>query len=102
MQAAEIVLILAGILTLIRGRFTWSKKKVVYGTQARVLAIITFLPIPTSLLIATIVAAVLVALGHSVTTESFRWIGAGIEGGVLIFYMILLYVLSNRFAAPSE
>ena len=99
---AEIGMIIMGIMALVKGQMTLTKKKIVYGAPARFLAIITFMPIPTSFGIATIVAAVSVARGQNVTQESFRMTGAGIEAAVVIFYLILLYALGFRLAAPSE
>lgn len=99
---AEIGMIIMGIIALVKGQMTLTKKRIVYGAPARFLAIITFLPIPTAFVIATTVAAISVAKGQNVTQESFKWTGAGIEAVVVIFYIILLYAIGFRLAAPSE
>src|SRR5438477_6757840 len=99
---AEIGMIVMGIMALVKGQMVLTKKKIVYGTPARFLAIITFLPLPTSLVIAATVATISVAKGQNVTQESFKWTGAGIEAAVVVFYIILLYAIGLRLAAPSE
>ena len=33
---------------------------------------------------------------------SFKWTGAGIEAAVVVFYIIILYAVGLRLAAPSE
>ena len=63
---AEIGMIVMGIMALVKGQMVLTKKRIVYGAPARFLAIITFLPLPTSFVIATIVAAVSVAKGLGV------------------------------------
>src|SRR5258708_33196285 len=98
---AEIGMIVMGIMALVKGQMVLTKRKIVYGAPARFLAIITFLPLPTSFVIATIVAAVSVAKGQNVTEESFRWTGAGIEAAVVVFYIVILYAVGLRLAAPS-
>jgi hypothetical protein len=99
---AEIGMIVIGIIALVKGKLTLSKKKVVYGTPARFLAIITFMPLPTAFVIGAIVATASVAQGRTITQENFRGTAAAIEAAVVIFYIVLLYAVGNRFAVPSK
>jgi hypothetical protein len=47
----EIGMLIAGIIALITGKLTLTKKKVVLGTPARVVGLIWFIPLPVALLI---------------------------------------------------
>jgi hypothetical protein len=99
---AEIALVVLGIYALVKGKLTLTKKKVVYGTPARLLAIIAFLPMPLSLMIGVIYGVVLTVKGQDVTSPGVRLTMIGIEAGVLILCTAALYGLGWQLAKPPE
>ena len=99
---AEIALVILGIYALVKGKLTLTKTRVVYGTHARLLAIIAFLPMPLSLVVGVIFGIILAASGRDATATSVRLTMVGIEVGVLVLCVAALYGLGWQLAKPPE
>lgn len=85
----EIGLAIYGFLALIRGRFTVSSKKVVTGTAAYVLGLLSLCPIPLAFLI----ALVLVSSGKVDPEGNDKWVLVGVEAGIVIGFAAVIFTI---------
>ena len=99
---AEIGLLIMGIYALATGKLTLTKRRVVRGTRARLLAIIALLPIPITVLLGMILGIIFIGQGRSVSGSEFRWMATGIEAGVVVLCVIALYAIGWRLAEPES
>lgn len=99
---AEIGLIVMGIIALVKGKLTLSKTRVVYGTPARMLAIIAFLPIPLSIVGGLAIGVFYASQGKPVTPESLRVPAILMELGVLVVCIVAMYAIGWSLAGPAE
>jgi hypothetical protein len=99
---AEIGLIIMGIIALTKGKLQLTKTKCIYGTPARLLALIALLPIPLSIVIISTIAVLYAAQGRDVTGAGLRWTATGIEAGILVLCVSLIYGIGWRLASPPE
>ncbi len=76
----EIGLAIYGVLALIRGKFTVSSKKVVTGTAAYVLGLLSLCPMP----LAFVVIIGLVSSGKVDPEGKDQWVLLAIEAGIVI------------------
>lgn len=98
----EIALIFMGFYALIKGRMPTNKnsKYLVHGWPARVIGVICLMPLPTSFLVAAVVAATFVAQGRQVDPKSFFWVGTAIEASILVACIIVISILSYIYRTP--
>jgi hypothetical protein len=99
---AEVAMLIMGLYALIAGRLMTGKKAkhVVQGWPARLIGVICLLPIPLAFAVGTAVAAILVALGRTVTRESFFWVGTAIEGSIVLACVVAVAILSRVYRTP--
>jgi hypothetical protein len=97
---AEIGLMVMGIIALVKGKLTLTKNRVVHGTPARLLAILTFLPMPLAFASGVTYGVYLVAQGREVTEDSVRYTMIGVEVGILVLCIVALYAIGWKLAGP--
>jgi len=95
---AAIGLIIVGIIALVKGKLQLTKNKYVYGTPARLLALVALAPIPLWIMIIGALAVGNVAQGREVTAGSLQWTSIGIEVGVLLTCVALIYGIGWKIA----
>jgi hypothetical protein len=99
----EIALIIAAIYGLIRGRLPITKTRVVQGTPARLLALLGFVPIPLTFLIAVVVLGAKAAQGGQIDEKSAATTGMIIEVGVVLGTLVVFFVTGFALATdPSR
>lgn len=98
---AEIGLFVMGIIALVKGKLTLSKTRVVYGTPARLLAIIAFLPIPLAFAAGMVYGVVLAAQGREVTPDAVGLTLVGIEVAILVLCVVAMYGIGWAIARPE-
>lgn len=99
---AEIAMLIMGLIALVKGKMTLSKKRVLLGTPARVMGVVAMLPIPISLCLAFLAAIVLAATDSTMTEDSFRGYAIAIELGVLILTLVAVYGVGGQYAVDPE
>jgi hypothetical protein len=91
---AELGLLIYGIIALIKGQFSMGKGKKVQGSSARVLGIISLLPMP----LAAIAGFVIGFLNPDATAAGrMKWVIVGTEASILAGIVIVLILLANKF-----
>jgi hypothetical protein len=100
----EIGMLVMGIIALVTGKLTLSKKKVVYGTPAKLLAIPLLLPIPLAIFLGLVVGVIMGLQGINPTAPSHRWVFALLELGPIALCMGIVYAIGWNLAEsdPSE
>jgi hypothetical protein len=68
----EIIMLIFGIITLVRGRFLLTRVKEVRGWPARIIGVFLVAPFPISFLAGIVLAAVFLALGKDVESPDFK------------------------------
>jgi len=99
---AEIGLLIVGIMALVRGKLPLTKKRVVYGLPARLLAIIALLPIPVTFVAAIVFAIVMDTRGQNPASSAVRWTGAGIEAAIVILCIAAMYGIGWRLGTDAN
>ena len=97
---AEIGMLIFGLMALIRGKLTLSKKSIVYGPMARVLGIVAMLPLPLSFAIGLLIGIALAAQGKRFEVEQWRGTFAIIEIGLIVACLVAVYAIGWSFAQP--
>lgn len=67
----EILMLIFGIITVIRGRFSLTRAKEVRGWPARAIGVILILPMPASFSIGLLLGVVFTALGKNIDDRDF-------------------------------
>ena len=98
---AEIGLFVMGVIALVKGKLTLSKTRVVYGTPARLLAIIAFLPLPLAFSAGVVYGVILAAQGREVTIDSVGPTMIGIEVAILVACIAAMYGIGWAIAKPA-
>lgn len=99
---AEIGLMVMGVIALVKGKLTLTKDRVVYGTPARILAILAFLPLPLSFVTGMIYGMYLATQGRTGLDDSNRLWAIGIELGILVACIVAMYGIGWRLARPAK
>ena len=99
---AEIGMLIFGLLALIRGKLTLTKKRVIQGPMARVLAIIAMLPMPISLGIGVIVGFAMAAQGKQFDPNEMRGTFALVELGVIVACLVAIYAIGWSWAESPD
>lgn len=101
---AELALFILGVYALVTGRLLTDRKSKhpIVGKPARLIGLIGVLPIPLSMLVASVVAAVFVARGIEVAPGRFFWVGTAIEGSIIILCIAAMTVLMRIHRARAE
>ena len=95
---AEIGMLIVGLMSLISGKMTLSKTKVVMGTPARILGAVAMLPIPLSFLTAVPISIVMGVSGRSVTSGSAKLTFTLIELGIVVVCAVIIYAVGAKYA----
>jgi hypothetical protein len=94
--AAEIGMLVFGIITLVKGRFKLSRRKVVVGGPAYLIGVLLILPLPIALVIGIALGTSQAASGGAVnlsdTNQMLKY--AGIEFAVVICLLLTAIVVA--------
>ncbi len=94
----EILMLVFGIVTMITGKFTLTRSKIVRGTPARIVAGIMLLPLPLALVVGVpIVATILAKRGDE---DKARLIGTIVEASIVLICFIAAMTTAAIYAGP--
>lgn len=96
----EIVLLVVGIMALVKGKLTLSKKHVLYGTPARLVGLIGMAPLPLSFAGGMAIGIYYAAQGKPFDVGTHYGKLALMEIGILISCVVAMYAIGARFAGP--
>jgi len=99
---AEIGLLIMGIMAMSQGKLVLTKKRVVFGTPARLLAIVTFLPLPVSFVLGFLLGFAMGASGRNPGDPAVGWQFIALEAGVLVICVGLLYGIGWQLGVDPE
>jgi hypothetical protein len=101
----EIGMLIAGILALIKGKFTLTKNRVVEGAMARVIGLVMVLPIPLAIAAGVMVGFALTLQGKPIEEKELRTTLAIVEVVIVLACLLLAVILSliaNHSAAQKR
>lgn len=75
----EIAMLIFGIIALVKGKFTLTKKKIVTGAAARIVGVILLMPLPLSFGVGVIMGIMLAAQGRQIQAKEIQNTGTIIE-----------------------
>src|SRR5262245_3653486 len=92
----EIALLIMGIMALSKGKLTLTKQRVVHGQPAQLLGLLACAPLPLSFLVGMAYARVKGNVTNP-PTDSVRWTLVGIEAGICLGCLALVYIIGWQF-----
>ncbi len=100
----EVVMFVMGILAIVRGKLTLSKKKVCVGVPARVAGAILVLPIPVVFGFATIYAIMVVKPGMTAEQiqKAMGFLPSAVEIGAIIVCGAVASTIASMKGQPAE
>lgn len=96
----QIIMLLFGIYTLIRGRFLLTRASEVRGWPARIIGLVLIAPWPLAFLIGMMLGAMILAQGKSVAGRDFQLTAGFLEFGIVVFCLILAIGIAKVYAQP--
>lgn len=97
----ELAMLIFGIISLVTGKFTLSRNRVVYGTPARMVGVILLLPIPITVFCAVIVIAAAAFKGN-VNPEKVTSVLIPIELGSVVLCLIAALTVARVYGEPKR
>ncbi|MBT8339336.1 MAG: hypothetical protein HKP58_04160 [Desulfatitalea sp.] len=91
---AELGLLIYGVMALIKGQFSIGKGKKVQGSSARVLGIISLLPMPLSAMAGFVIGFL---NPDAEAAGQMKWTIVGVEVSILAGIVVVLMLLANKF-----
>jgi hypothetical protein len=98
----EIVMLIFGIITLIRGKFMLTRAKEVRGVPARIIGIFLVLPFPLSLALQFLAGIVLAIQGRQPTTQEIKTIAVVIEFSMVAICFLTAVGIAIAYARPAR
>jgi NPCBM/NEW2 domain len=89
----EIAMLAVGLYALVAGKMTLTRNRVVYGAGARFLGLIALMPFPLAFSVGFVLGAYEAVNHRSLIDSSAKWTLIAIEGGIVVFCALLVYVL---------
>lgn len=99
---AGIALIVVGIMALIRGQMKFSNTKVVTGTPAYVLGVLSLFPLPLALAAASIYSAGQFAKNPGRDPDDMMWTVIGIQAAIVLGGGVLICIVGFAIGRPPE
>ena len=96
----EIVMLIIGIITLIRGRFLLNRAMEVRGWTARIIGLILVLPFPLSFFVGIVLGAIFLTAGKGVDGEEFKTTAQTAGFVIVVCCFLLAIALAVFFAVP--
>jgi hypothetical protein len=96
----EIILLLFGIVTMIRGKFLLSRGREVRGAMARIIGLILVLPFPLSFMLLFIASLILTVQGKAINEANLRMMGTVIELSMVALCFVSAIALAAAVAKP--
>jgi hypothetical protein len=90
---AEIGMLAMGLYALVTGKLILTKKRVVRGAAARLLALFALMPLPMTVIVAVVLGFLAAMLGMRVDEGAFKFAGIFIELTALVLSLIAVYAI---------
>jgi hypothetical protein len=98
----EILMLVFGIITLITGKFTVSRGKVVRGVPARSTGLVMILPLPLALGAVVLIGVILVATGQAADEKMVRLVVTIVEASIVGICFVIAMIIARVNAEPSD
>jgi hypothetical protein len=98
----EIAALIFGIISLVTGKFTLSRNKVVRGAPARVVGLLLVLILPVALGLAVVVAAMLMAQGRLPDPAHPPVIIYAVEPVVFVIFFSAAIIVAAIYGGPPQ
>ena len=96
----EIVMLIFGIITLIRGRFLLLRTKEVLGWPARIVGLFLIMPFPLSFLTGMVLGAIWMAMGKNIDDRGFLDAARIAELAIVFLCFVSAIGMAMYFAEP--
>jgi hypothetical protein len=103
--AIELVLLITGVYALFAGKllaFGAARKYDVLGWPARVIGVISLLPIPLSVGAVFVASSQMAAEGKDITSQSYFWLRTAIEGAIVLVCAAAIVAIRLKYQTPIE
>jgi hypothetical protein len=98
----EIGMLIAGIVALVRGEFSWTRNKVVRGAAARVVGALLLLPLLLAFTVGVAIVSIHTANGRPPNDPSLRATLGFTEAASIILFFVIAILIAAIYAEPLE
>jgi hypothetical protein len=98
----EIVMLIFGIIALVRGKFSLTRKRIVEGVPARIIGVFLILPLPLSLIAGLAFGAGFLAVGKPVEGKELETIGRIVEFAIVAVCFLTALGIAMATAHPPR
>lgn len=99
---AQIGAIIFGIIALVRGQFSLTRTRIVWGVPARIIGFLLCLPLPVSFGIGLLIGIALVAQGKDVRDPAVRAKFWPVDVAVFLFFLVAAGITAFATAQPVK